>query len=858
MQKTDARRIVLLILMILLAPEVQSVTAQVIDPRGGLPDELRQRAVQTLRDALVEQESWVKVHAAEFLLRLSYPQGVREEFQQELELHGEQPQYRTGIWRVLAKASRTPAEREEYVKKLLTAARDSDAPDRLHAVESLAKLGVELDPLSAEDVAAWANQASDADAVFAQWLLALSRRDDVDSQQREDEVVTLLRRGEALTRLRAAYVLGQLIPLEPASMEALMEVAQQAMEDQPSDEISQLADAHVLAAAWKATSIEDEDGELSEPHDRYRNELQRRAQDSPAVAGVLAGALADAGRPNERDLLTGWLDRSDADLRVSAAWGLLRLDRRRPSAMSRIDWTVLGLYFLGMIVIGLVYARRTQSTDDFLLGGRQMKSWMVGLSLFATLLSTLTYLAMPGEMIRHGPMIIMGIASFPLVAWIVGWFIIPFFMRLHVTSAYEVLETRFGYGGRLVGSIMFLALRFFWMAVILYATTDAVIVPLLGWTSAATPWVCGVLGIITVLYSSLGGLRAVVLTDVIQTGILLSGALLALAVITVHLGGVSVWWPTQWDPSWAPLRFFDTHSPRTLLMAFIATGVWFICTASSDQLAIQRYLATRDVKAARRMFFITLLMNVVSWGLLAILGFALLGFYRVHPEYLADGATIAADADTLFPRFIAVGLPTGLSGLVVAGLLAAAMSSLSSGINSSCAVISVDYVARWRKSRKNSEGQDPQEQASPGPGLKETQVISWSIGAVAVLLSMGAGFVPGNLLDMVYRVANLLVAPLFVLFFMALFVKRATWPATFLGVMASIVVAVLVAFGQMIASGVVAWMPGAADAAETIDNLAAMGVLWIMPLSLVVGIAIGWLGSRLGLGRAAPPLPTGD
>jgi SSS family solute:Na+ symporter len=179
---------------------------------------------------------------------------------------------------------------------------------------------------------------------------------------------------------------------------------------------------------------------------------------------------------------------------------------------------------------------------------------------------------------------------------------------------------------------------------------------------------------------------------------------------------------------------------------------------------------------------------------------------------------------------------------VVAGLLAAAMSSLSSGINSSAAVISVDYVGRARKEKG-------------GPGLVETQIVSWCIGVVAVLLSMLAGYVQGGLLDVVYKIGNLLVAPLFVLFFMALFIKRATWPATFAAVVCSIAAAVAVAFGDQLAVGIRSRMPYSLEAvANAFDAIAGVGVLWIMPLSLAVGIIIGVSGSLIGLGRRAPEL----
>lgn len=812
-----------------------------------LSETVRAESVETLRSGLNDAEGWTKVHAAEFLLELSYPQKVRDVFEVERSRHGDESPYRIGIWRVLAQASRTEAERQSYVDRLLAAALDRDGPDRLHAIESLAKLGESLEPADAEAISSWAAEVPAEQSPFVIWLLSLSGAALPNGVVPERQLVDDLT-GEPLTRLRAAVALVELAERSDEADFALIKAGNKAASGKSASGLPRLADAYVIASAWKVASANPDSltkagSDLSTMETVYRRVLKAWSAEANDIAMVFANTLAGQGKTEDAAWLAERLHNGDAEVRLSAAHALLRLDRRRASAMTSLDWTIIAAYFAMMLGIGVFYAGRTKDSDDFLLGGRHMKSWMVGLSLFATLLSTLTYLAVPGEMIRHGPVIVMGLASLPLVAWIVGWLLIPAFMRLEVTSAYEILETRFGYGGRLFGSLMFLLLRFFWMAVILYATTDAVIVPLLGWSSDATPWICAVLGIITVVYSSLGGLRAVVLTDVIQTGILLGGALFAVGVITVQLGVVATWWPTQWDPTWAPLRFFDARSPRTVLMAVLATGLWYICTAGSDQMAIQRYLATRDIKSARKMFHITLLMNVASWFLLTTLGFALLGFYRSHPEFLADGTTVAADADKLFPRFIAVGLPVGISGLVVAGLLAAAMSSLSSGINSSCAVISIDYVGRLRKGKPNAK-----------PGLKQTQIISWGIGGVAVLLSMAAGFVPGNLLDVVYRIGNLLVAPLFVLFFLALFIERATWKATCAGVSISIVVAVVVAYGTLIGQGLVAIHPSASPLAERIERFAALGVLWIMPLSLVTGITVGWLGSLLGFGTPAPPL----
>jgi len=479
-----------------------------------------------------------------------------------------------------------------------------------------------------------------------------------------------------------------------------------------------------------------------------------------------------------------------------------------------LDWFVIVAFLVAMLIVGWYFSRRTETTDDYLLGGRQMNPWAVGLSLFATLLSTVTYLSMPGEMIKHGPMVIGMIASFPLIAWVVGWFIIPRFMALSVTSAYEILETRLGLSIRLLGSTLFLSLRLLWMAVVIHATVDTVLIPMLGWDEKMIPYVSCVLGMITVIYTSMGGLRAVVYTDVVQTFVLLGGAILTMATITYNLGGVEYWWPTKWDPEWSPIRiWFSPSSSRTIAGAALSGFVWYVCTAGSDQMAVQRYLATKDTAAARKMYFISLGVAVFSTTFLAVLGLALHGYFSANPQLLSEGFSIRNDADKLFPLYILIGLPTGISGLVVAGLLAAAMSSLSSGLNSSCSVITIDFVDRFRRRRTESEFDH----------IGLTRHVSWIVGAVIIGLSLFAGTVEGNLLDVTYKVVNLLVAPLFVLFFLALYIPWSTHIGAWLGVTSSIVVAVLISFFQLF----------------------GLNIFWIMPGSLICGVIVGTLASLI-------------
>ena len=276
------------------------------------------------------------------------------------------------------------------------------------------------------------------------------------------------------------------------------------------------------------------------------------------------------------------------------------------------DWAVIAFYALGMLAVGWYYSRRIKNTEDYLLGGRQMRPLAVGLSLFASLLSTISYLGWPGEMIKYGPMLMAGFLAYPLVWVLAGWLIIPRIMCLKVTTAYEILETRLGLSTRVLGSTLFLLMRLLWMAVIIYASADKVLIPLLGLDARATPWVCAVMGLITVIYTSMGGLRAVVLTDVIQTVILFAGAVFAIILVTVDLGGMGAWFPSRWPAHWPePVYGYDPDARITMFGAILAMFTWWICTSCSDQIAIQRYLATRDAKAARRVLGISLAADAI-------------------------------------------------------------------------------------------------------------------------------------------------------------------------------------------------------------------------------------------------------
>jgi len=486
------------------------------------------------------------------------------------------------------------------------------------------------------------------------------------------------------------------------------------------------------------------------------------------------------------------------------------------SGLSWIDWSIIVAYGVGMLVLGGWFARRQTSTEEYYVGRRRMGSFIIGVSLFATLLSTISYLAVPGEMINKGPVILCGLLGGPIAYLIIGYLLIPTLMKRQITSAYEALEHRLGPPARVMAVIMFLSLRLMWMGLLVNVAAKAIVV-MLGMDASTIPWIVVMCSVIAVVYTTMGGLRAVVITDVVQFFLLLGGALLTIVLISVEMGGFD-WIPTTWSPHWdtQPLFSLSPHMRVTIIGAIVADTFWEICTYGSDQTAIQRFMATGTAGAARRSLLVNLLAGIVVISVLALVGFALLGFYSKNPQFIQGEGGLAQQADNLFPQYIVGQLPIGVAGLVVAALFAAAMSSLDSGINSATAVIQIDLIDRFRLRRDTKQH-----------NLWQARFLSLGIGVVIILMNSFVDKVPGNIVEVTGKVSSLLVSPLFGLFFLALFVRFATPFGAIVGTVYGIAAAILVGFWDMITFG------------------QPLSFQWIGAVSLAVNISAGVLLSLL-------------
>ncbi len=442
------------------------------------------------------------------------------------------------------------------------------------------------------------------------------------------------------------------------------------------------------------------------------------------------------------------------------------------SGLVWLDWLMITAYVVGVLGLGWYYSRRQKDTSEYFIGTGKMNPILIGISLFATLISTASYLSKPGEVIKHGPILFTGlIFSIPLSYVIVGYWLVPKLMKQRITSAYELLEARLGVGIRLLGAIMFILLRIVWMSLLVYFCAVALTV-IVGLDASWTPLMVVIIGIIAITYTSLGGLFAVVYTDLAQFCLLTGGAVITVLIISIESGGLS-WWPTTWVSTWdtQPIFSFDPHVRVSLIGAIISGAVWKVCMAGGDQLPIQRFMATQDARAARRPYLVNSLVTLIVVFVLVVLGFALLGYFSTNPQLLPPDLDLIDDADKIFPFYIANHLPMGIAGLVVAAMLAAGMSSLDSGINSITAVVMTDFLDRFGLKPKSEKKH-----------VLCAKGITFGAGIIVVIASMYMKYMPGNFVEMTMRLANLLLPQNFGLFFMVFFVPFATPLGALMGV----------------------------------------------------------------------------
>lgn len=460
--------------------------------------------------------------------------------------------------------------------------------------------------------------------------------------------------------------------------------------------------------------------------------------------------------------------------------------------MHPLDIAAVALYLLLILGLGFYFGRH-QSRREFFLAGGSMGWLVVGLSVMATLFSSNSFVFYPSAAFGDSLRIGLSLVAFALMTPVVIWVFIPVYSRLDLETAYEYLEKRFHVSVRVLASGLFVLLRIGWMASATYAAS--VVVSSVSGVSQTTVIVG--LGIVSMGYTMVGGLRAVMWTDVIQFFIFATTILATLVLILVQ-GDLSQSEivRTYFDGREGLIVDFDLSMTLPYGSWVILIGIFLeaVSAFGVDQVAVQRYLSAKSERVSQIGAAVNLLaMWIVIPGLLMI-GVGLYGYFMNHPHELGDGTLseiLASEpapgepkvADRAMPQFVRLHFPPGLAGLFLAALMAAIMSSIDSGVHSVTTALIVDFRDRLFPSLRPKTNRSE---------VRWIRIMVLVIGTIAITLACFVGPL-GNVFDIGKKLTSAFGGPLLAIFVLALFSPR----ATSMGVMFSVIVSTALTLGLM-------------------------------------------------------------
>ena len=451
-----------------------------------------------------------------------------------------------------------------------------------------------------------------------------------------------------------------------------------------------------------------------------------------------------------------------------------------------LDWAVLAAYLLVSLFIGLWVSRGNKNLKEYMFGGGSMPWIAVGISLIATSVSATTFLGAPADVYGDNMTFLMFQIGALLSIVVVGFVFIPRFRTSGINSAYELFEVRFGSKAvRRLAAVFYCMHLLLRTGILLYAPS-LVLAQIL---HIDLKLAIVVSAAVAIFYTWFGGIKAVIWTDVMQFCVFFGGGVLVLVLIANAVGGfgemaalASEAGKTKWwDAS------FDISNARTLVSAGFAYAILEIAIRGCDQQFVQRYLSCKDVKAANRSSVLSMVLGCAVSILFYWVGAALFVYYKISKvASLPDGL----GQNDVFPYFIVNGLPVGVTGLIVAAICAAAMSSLSGAINSLS-----------NTSEHESEGIG---------GLKRAKIWTVVWGVLGVFFALFAATQQGSLLKNAIFFTGLFTGPLLGMFLLAFFVKGLkSWQviaAVLCGMASLVLIQGIPAFGvPAVLGGIFSW-----------------------------------------------------
>ena len=440
---------------------------------------------------------------------------------------------------------------------------------------------------------------------------------------------------------------------------------------------------------------------------------------------------------------------------------------------------VLVLYLAAMVGIGVFTSRREKTTDQFFLAGQRIPWWAAGLSIFGTQLSAITFMAIPATAFKEDWVRMIGnLMILPVLPLVICLFL-PFYRRLKISTAYEYLERRFNLAVRQLASLLFILFQLGRMGVVLFLPAIA-----LSEVTGMNVYLCiTMMGVLATIYTVLGGIEAVIWTDVVQVIVLLGGALLCVVIVCYDAGGASAAVKTAADAgkfhmlnwNWSPASF---GAWVMIVGNFFANMVPY----ATDQTVVQRYMTTKNEKQAANSLWLNFAMTIPTALVFYGLGTALFVFY-------ANNGDVAQpeDANRIVPWFVVRQLPPGIAGLVISGVFAAAMSSLDSSMNSVATAFTNDFYRRLKPA------------VSDAHCLNLAKLVTVVIGVVgtAIALWMATQEIY-YLFDYFNTLVGLIGGGLLGVFLLATLTRRASATGALVGLVTGAGVTMLVAYSPSI------------------------------------------------------------
>jgi SSS family solute:Na+ symporter len=435
------------------------------------------------------------------------------------------------------------------------------------------------------------------------------------------------------------------------------------------------------------------------------------------------------------------------------------------------DWTVIAVYLATMVGVGVYFQIRDKqrSAAEFFVGSRSIPFWAAGVSLYATNTSSISYVAIPAKSFETNWTYLSNNLVTVLGLMFVGMFVVPMLRRLDLVSVFSYLEMRFHPAIRVLASALCILMQVgSRMSVVLFLPALAIATI----TGIDVVWSVLIMGVSTIFYTTIGGMKAVIWTDFLQVIVMIGGAIFAIGFVVYSLGGHAVYETAVVNHKMKLVDFSFDFTQASIWGFVLLMLLDVVLTFPKDQVLMQRALATKSGSSAGRSIWIFALITIPGGFMFYGIGTALFAYYKAHPERLDPLLPI----DATFPLFIAAELPVGVTGLIIAGIFAAAMSTLSGTINSVATLLAVDFYGRVRK---------PSQEQS----LRFAEWMSVVIGVIGILLALTLSrYDVHSLLDTSIELAGLLGGGFAGAYTLGMFTRRANSPGVSIGVASAVVV----------------------------------------------------------------------